>query len=218
LGSVDARIETAVAGYRIERLIGRGGMGAVYGAADDQLGRTVALKLLIPELSEDAGFRERFLRESRLAASLEHPNVVPIYQAGDADGTLYIAMEQPRAGAVVREVLARVHRDADRPHGAASGGQRVHDGPWPDRRPGLGGVVATITVGHMSPTEGPTTLARGLPDAVAVGEGAVWVLNGGDGTLSHVDPATNRVVETIRVGKDADSVAAGAGYVWVSTR
>jgi predicted Ser/Thr protein kinase len=88
----DAGIGQAVSGYRIVRLLGRGGMGAVYLAVDEQLDRQVALKLLLPELSEDESFRERFLRESRLAAGLEHPNVVPIYQAGNADGTLFIAM------------------------------------------------------------------------------------------------------------------------------
>ena len=63
--------------YRIEKLIGRGGMGEVYRAVDTRLGRPVALKLLAPELADDDRFRERFLRESRLAASLDHPNVLP---------------------------------------------------------------------------------------------------------------------------------------------
>ncbi len=78
--------------YRIERLLGRGGMGAVYLARDERLGRRVALKVLAPDLADDERFRERFLREWRVAASLEHPHIVPIYDAGDADGRLYIAM------------------------------------------------------------------------------------------------------------------------------
>ncbi len=82
---------TRIAGYEIEELIGRGGMGEVYRALDPSLERPVALKLLLPNLAEDAGFRERMLRESRLAASLDHPNVVPIDQAGDADGRPFIA-------------------------------------------------------------------------------------------------------------------------------
>jgi DNA-binding beta-propeller fold protein YncE len=87
-----ANIGTELAGYRLEAMIGRGGMGVVYRAHDLALDRDVALKLLVPELAEDVSFRERFLRESRLAASLEHPNVVPIHDAGEVDGQLYIAM------------------------------------------------------------------------------------------------------------------------------
>src|SRR3954453_8858399 len=81
-----------IAGYRIESLIGRGGMAVVYRAEDTRLGRKVALKLLTPQLAESEQFRQRFIRESRLAASLDHPNIVPIYEAGDADGQLFIAM------------------------------------------------------------------------------------------------------------------------------
>jgi len=81
-----------IAGYRIESLIGRGGMAVVYRAEDTRLGRKVALKLLTPQLAESDQFRQRFIRESRLAASLDHPNIVPIFEAGDADGQLFIAM------------------------------------------------------------------------------------------------------------------------------
>ena len=80
------------AGYRVESLVGRGGMGVVYRATDLSLERPVALKLIAPELAEDERFRERFLREPRLAASLDHPNVIPIYEAGEHDGQLYLAM------------------------------------------------------------------------------------------------------------------------------
>jgi predicted Ser/Thr protein kinase len=90
--AAEDRIGTDVAGYRIERVLGRGGMSVVYLAHDPRLKRNVALKLLAPELAEDDGFRERFLRESQLAASLDHPNVVPIYEAGEVDALLYIAM------------------------------------------------------------------------------------------------------------------------------
>src|SRR6476659_6353318 len=67
-------------------------MGVVYGAYDLRLKRTVALKLMAPELALDQDFRERFSREAELAMSLEHPNVVPIHDAGDIDGRLYLAM------------------------------------------------------------------------------------------------------------------------------
>jgi len=79
-------------GYRIEELIGRGGMGVVYRAYDLRLKRPVALKLVAPSLARDERFRERFARESELLMSLEHPNVVPIYDAGDVDGRVYLAM------------------------------------------------------------------------------------------------------------------------------
>ncbi len=83
---------TEIAGYRIESLIGRGGMALVYRAEDTRLGRKVALKLLTPLLADSEQFRQRFIKESRLAASLDHPNIVPIYEAGEADGQLFIAM------------------------------------------------------------------------------------------------------------------------------
>jgi predicted Ser/Thr protein kinase len=86
------RVGTELAGYRIERVLGRGGMSVVFLAHDPRLKRNVALKVLSPEVAEDAEFRERFLRESRLAASLDHPNVVPVYEAGEVAGLLYIAM------------------------------------------------------------------------------------------------------------------------------
>ncbi len=83
---------SSFAGYRIESVVGRGGMGVVYRATDLRLERPVALKLVAPELAEDELFRRRFLKEPRLAASLDHPNVVPIYEAGEHDGQLYLAM------------------------------------------------------------------------------------------------------------------------------
>ena len=87
-----ARLAPEFAGYLTEELVGRGGMGEVYRALDVRLRRPVALKVLSAELAEDQRFRERLLRESRLAASLDHPNVVPIYEAGEQDGRLFIAM------------------------------------------------------------------------------------------------------------------------------
>lgn len=83
---------TAIAGYRIVAEIGSGGMSAVYLAEDSVQGTRVALKVLDPHLSWDDSGRERFLREAQHAASLEHPNVLPIFDAGEADGMLYIAM------------------------------------------------------------------------------------------------------------------------------
>jgi YVTN family beta-propeller protein len=80
------------AGHRILGIAGRGGMGVVYRAMQLDLDRPVALKLIAPQLAEDPSFRERFVRESRAAASIDHPNVIPIYYTGENDGALYIAM------------------------------------------------------------------------------------------------------------------------------
>jgi len=88
----DALIQKQFAGYRIESRVGRGGMGVVYRATELALDRSVALKVLTEELAQDAGFRRRFVSESKLAASLDHPNVIPIHAAGEHEGTLYIAM------------------------------------------------------------------------------------------------------------------------------
>src|ERR671920_1767013 len=87
-----ALIATEFAGYRIDRRIGRGGMGVVYLATDLALERSVALKVLAEDLAKQPGFQRRFVGESKLAASLDHPNVIPIYAAGEFDGVLYIAM------------------------------------------------------------------------------------------------------------------------------
>jgi serine/threonine-protein kinase len=93
-----------LAGYSVEHEVGRGGMGVVYRARHLHLKRTAALKVLTPGLAKDANFRERFIRESRLAASLDHPNVVPVYDAGEAEELLYIAMRFV-AGADLAELL-----------------------------------------------------------------------------------------------------------------
>jgi predicted Ser/Thr protein kinase len=89
---MDARIGIEIAGFRIESEIGRGGMGVVYLAHQSFPERKVALKLLSPELASDPAFRERFVHESNAAASTEHPNIVPVYGAGQAEGQLYLAM------------------------------------------------------------------------------------------------------------------------------
>jgi serine/threonine protein kinase len=96
--STDPRIGSELFGYRLEALLGRGGMGIVYKAYDPRLKRYVALKLIAPGLSEDERFRDRFLAETELAASLEHPNVVPIHDAGEVDGQLYLAMRYVEGG------------------------------------------------------------------------------------------------------------------------
>ena len=89
-----------IAGYRLEAQIGQGGMAVVYRARDERLDRRVALKLLVPALAMDAAFRQRFIRESRAAAAVDHPNIIPIYEAGEAGGSLFIAMRYVQGGDV----------------------------------------------------------------------------------------------------------------------
>src|SRR6266702_2522644 len=93
-------------GYTIESLLGRGGMGTVFLATHERLGRKVALKVISPEIAHDEDFRSRFLRESELVASLDHPNVIPIYDADEVDGVLYLAMRYvsgPSLQGLIRE-------------------------------------------------------------------------------------------------------------------
>jgi serine/threonine protein kinase len=116
-------VDRVLSAYQVEELIGRGGMGEVYLARDRRLDRPVALKVLGADLAGDDRFRERLLRESRLAAGLDHPNVVPIYEAGEAEGRLFIAMRYVD-GTDLRTLL--------RCHGAVA----------PERALTLGGQVA----------------------------------------------------------------------------
>jgi len=94
----DARVGSELLDYRLEEEIGRGGMGLVYRASDPRLKRDVALKLLAPEYATDERFRERFLTETERAASLEHPNVIPIHDAGEVEGQLYLVMRLAEGG------------------------------------------------------------------------------------------------------------------------
>ncbi len=97
------------AGYRIERRLGRGGMGVLYLALEPGLERRVALKLIAPEAAAEEVFARRFAEESKIAASIEHPNVVPIYAAGEEAGVPYIAMRYV-AGPDLARRLAREGR------------------------------------------------------------------------------------------------------------
>jgi serine/threonine-protein kinase len=83
---------SVVAGHRIEAVIGQGGMGVVYRATHLALDKTVALKVIAPHLAHDAGFVERFKRESQVAARIDHPNVIPIYHAGEHEGLYFMTM------------------------------------------------------------------------------------------------------------------------------
>jgi hypothetical protein len=101
---MDPRIGTVFAGHRIHRVIGSGGASVVYLAEHLRLGRRVALKVLAPHLADDEAFRERFIRESRIAAGLDHPNVVTVFDAGEVEGSLYISMRYVE-GSDLRRIL-----------------------------------------------------------------------------------------------------------------
>jgi streptogramin lyase/predicted Ser/Thr protein kinase len=125
-------IGSTVAGYRVEALIARGGMGVVYRATHLGLDRPVALKVIARELADREGFRERFLRESRLAARLDHPAVVPVYDSREVDGELIVAMRLIKGGDLRKlidregplppgralDLLAQVAEALDAAHGA----------------------------------------------------------------------------------------------------
>src|SRR5215207_10301962 len=99
------KVLSRIGGYELLDVLGRGGMGVVYRARHPGLERVVALKVVPDERSADVQFRERFRREALAAAAVEHPHVVPVYDAGDADGVLYLAMrliDGPDLGAVLR--------------------------------------------------------------------------------------------------------------------
>ncbi|MDQ4006357.1 MAG: serine/threonine protein kinase, partial [Actinomycetota bacterium] len=111
--SVDPRIGTIIAGCRIEGRLRPGGMSEVFRAEHLHLGRKVALKLLDPRLAQDEGYRQRFLRESRLAAALYHPNIVPIYDAGEADGTPFLMMHLVEGDDLAATIRARGPMDVE---------------------------------------------------------------------------------------------------------
>ena len=100
-----------LAGYRLDEIIARGGMAVVYRAFDERLSRSVALKVLAAPLARDEAFRRRFIRESRAAAAVDHPNIVPIFDAGEAGGVLYIAMRLVTG----RDVLSLIEQQGPLP-------------------------------------------------------------------------------------------------------
>ena len=115
--SIEGQTNAHIGANVLGDVLGRGRMGVVYRATHVHLGREVALKLLAPQFSGNEEFRARFLRESRLAASLDHPNVITVYDAGDFNGTLYIAMRCVEG--IDRAQLLR-ERGPLEPQGAAS--------------------------------------------------------------------------------------------------
>jgi serine/threonine protein kinase len=100
------RAGSLLAGYRLEAQVGEGGMAVVFRARDERLNRLVALKILAPALASDSAFRSRFIAESRAAAAVDDPYIIPVYEAGEADGVLFIAMRFVQGGDL-RQVLER---------------------------------------------------------------------------------------------------------------
>ncbi|MFJ4777632.1 serine/threonine-protein kinase [Streptomyces sp. NPDC088762] len=153
-GRPSGLIGQQIAGYRIERLIGRGGMAVVYSAKDLRLDRTVALKLIAPERARDDTFRRRFTHESRVAAKIDHPHIVPIYEAGETEGVLYIAMryvsgldlramldrEGPLPAATALRIAAQVASALDAAH--------AHDLVHRDVKPGNVLIAAGTDLDH----------------------------------------------------------------------
>jgi streptogramin lyase/predicted Ser/Thr protein kinase len=112
----DLALGDEVAGYRIDARLARGGMGVVYRATHLGLDRPVALKVIARELAGDASFRDRFLRESRLAARLDHPAVVPVYDSREVDGELFVAMRLVEGG----DLRALIEREGPLPAARAT--------------------------------------------------------------------------------------------------
>jgi DNA-binding beta-propeller fold protein YncE len=110
----EVTIGSVLAGYRIEGLAGVGGMGRVYRATQIALNRLVALKVIAPELANEPDFRARFERESHLSASIDHPNVIPVYEAGEADGRLFIAMRWVEGTDLRSVIVAEGRLEPDR--------------------------------------------------------------------------------------------------------
>jgi serine/threonine protein kinase/6-phosphogluconolactonase (cycloisomerase 2 family) len=115
-GSGEFAVGSVVAGYRLEEQIGEGGMAVVFRAYDSRLDRYVALKIMAPGLALDDAFRQRFIRESRAAAAVDDPHIIPVFEAGEENGVLFIAMRFVRGG----DVRSLLDREGPLPPGRAT--------------------------------------------------------------------------------------------------
>ena len=164
-----------VAGYRLDHQIGAGGMAVVFSAHDQRLNRQVALKLLAPALAADERFRQRFLHESQAAAAVDDPHIIPVHEAGEADGVLFIAMRYvpggdvgslvSRAGPLPPARVAAIVWQAASALDAAHAAGLVHRDVKPgnlllDTRPGRGDHVYLADFGLSKVALSPAGLTR----------------------------------------------------------
>ncbi|HEV8603530.1 MAG TPA: protein kinase [Gaiellaceae bacterium] len=112
--SLTLEVGSELAGYRVIHMLARGGMGLIYEAEHQLLGRKAALKTLAPDLAQDGDFRERFIRESQMVAAIDHPNIIPIYDAGEVDGVVYIAMRFVQGQDLAQLIEGEGHLGASR--------------------------------------------------------------------------------------------------------
>ena len=196
----DPLIGSTLAGYRIDGLIARGGMGVVYRATHLGLERQVALKVIARELADRDGFRQRFLRESRLAARLDHPAVVPIFDSREVEGELIVAMRLVEGGDLRRaidrdgpieparaiDLLAQVADALDAAHAA--------------------GIVHRDVKPHNVLIEGDRAFLSDFGLAKAVGESGALSGTSIVGTVEYMSPEQWRGEE---VGPAADVYALG---------
>ena len=206
-----------VAGYRLERQIGAGGMAVVYLARDERLGRPVALKVMAQAMAADETFRLRFIRESRAAAAVDDPHIIPVYEAGEADGVLFIAIrfvsggdvgsllrrEGPLPAARVAAIISAVASALDAAHAAGL----VHRDVKPanmllDSRPGRPDHVYLSDFGSASRRPvGPRADHHDLPAHLRlVAAGAEGGVEGGLGRV-EVEPAQEVIASAAPVSR-----------------
>jgi protein kinase-like protein len=195
-----------IAGYRLTEQIGRGGMAIVYRAQDERLNREVALKVLAPSQAADGAFRQRFIQESYAAAAVDDPNIIPVFEAGEAAGVLFIAMRLVRGGDV-RSLVRRdgplpVHRAARLTAAAASALDTAH--------------AAGLVHRDVKPANMLLDVRPGRPDHVYVSDFGLSKsslgaggLTGSDQFLGTVDYAAPEQLAGKHVDGRADQYALG---------